>query len=162
MKKIQERREIEVTHKDVERFFMLPNEAVSLVLQSILSSSKNKNNFGSYLLDMGKPMKIMNLARKMITLNGLIPEKDIKIKITGLKKGEKLSEKLFYENENPKKGKIKDIFELKINKNYTNIKKDLDKLQKQINKNLDNKKLLFTVWDIYKKQIKFWKQNDRL
>ena len=155
-KKIQERREIEVTHKDVERFFMLPNEAVSLVLQSILSSSKNKNNFGSYLLDMGKPMKIINLARKMITLNGLIPGKDIKIKITGLKKGEKLSEKLFYENENPKKGKIKDIFELKINKNYTNIKKDLDHLQKQINKNLDNKKLLLTVWDIYKKQIKFW------
>ena len=103
-------------------------------------------------------MKIINLAKKMITLNGLIPGKDIKIKITGLKKGEKLSEKLFYENENPKKGKIKDIFELKINKNYTNIKKDLDNLQKQINKNLDNKKLLLTVWDIYKKQIKFWNQ----
>ena len=137
---------------------MLPNEAVSLVLQSILLSSKNKNNFGSYLLDMGKPMKIINLARKMITLNGLILGKDIKIKITGLKKGEKLSEKLFYENENPKKGKIKDIFELKINKNYTNIKKDLDHLQKQINKNLDNEKLLLTVWDIYKKQIKFWNQ----
>ena len=155
--KIRERQEIEVTHKNVERYFMLPNEAVSLVLQSILSSSKNKNNFGSYLLDMGKPMKIINLARKMITLHGLIPGKDIKIKITGLKRGEKLSEKLFYKNENPKKGKIKDIFELKINKNYKNIIKDVNNLQKQINKNLDHKKILLTAWDIYKKQIKFWK-----
>ena len=94
-----------MTHKDVERFFMLPNEAVSLVLQSILSSSKNKNNFGSYLLDMGKPMKIMNLARKMITLNGLIPEKDIKIKITGLKKGENYLKNYFMKTKIQRKEK---------------------------------------------------------
>lgn len=98
-KQIQEGGPVTVTNKDVSRYFMSIEEAVCLVLESTFYS-RNKDIF---ILDMGNPIKILDLAIKMINLAGkkhtFIDEKDhIKIIFTGLKKGEKLHESLSYEN----------------------------------------------------------------
>ncbi|WP_246116771.1 polysaccharide biosynthesis protein [Denitrobaculum tricleocarpae] len=90
-----------VTHPDMTRYFMTIREAVELVLQaSVLGANAPSEEAGKiYVLDMGKPIKIEDLARQMIRLGGLRPEKDIKIVYTGLRPGEKLYEELFHELE---------------------------------------------------------------
>lgn len=81
---------ITVTHPDVVRFFMTIPEAVGLVLQSCAQGNGNE----IFVLDMGKPVKIAELARQMIRLSGLEPDRDIEIKYIGLRPGEKLYEEL--------------------------------------------------------------------
>ncbi len=81
---------ITITHKDIVRYFMTIPEAVSLVLIAGTIAKGGE----VFLLDMGKPVKIYDLACDMIRLSGLQPEKDIQIKITGLRPGEKLYEEL--------------------------------------------------------------------
>jgi FlaA1/EpsC-like NDP-sugar epimerase len=89
---------ITVTHPDMERYFMTVPEAVELVLQaSTLDSSEDKASI--FVLDMGRPVRIKDLATQMIKLAGLRPEIDIKIEYTGVRCGEKLYEELFYSNE---------------------------------------------------------------
>ena len=79
-----------VTHEKASRYFMSIPEAVGLVLKSAAIGS-NKDRF---ILDMGKPVRIMDLAQGMIRLSGYEAGKDIEIRCTGLKKGEKLHEEL--------------------------------------------------------------------
>jgi FlaA1/EpsC-like NDP-sugar epimerase len=95
MKQIKDGGPINVTHKDITRFFMTIPEAVSLVLQSMLYM-KGQDIF---VLDMGEPVKIYDLAENMIRLMGLRPHVDIKINIIGLRPGEKLYEELLLDNE---------------------------------------------------------------
>jgi FlaA1/EpsC-like NDP-sugar epimerase len=81
---------ITITHPDIIRYFMTIPEACQLVLEA---GSMGKGG-EIFIFDMGKPVKIIDLATKMIRLAGLIPEKDIEIKIVGLRPGEKLYEEL--------------------------------------------------------------------
>ncbi len=90
-----------VTHPEMTRYFMTVREAVELVLQaSALGAESPRTEAGKiYVLDMGEPVKIIDLAQKMIRLAGLRPDKDIEIAITGPRPGEKLREEVFHEAE---------------------------------------------------------------
>ena len=89
-KQIAEGGPLTITHKDIIRYFMTIPEACQLVLEA----GAMGNGGEIYIFDMGKPVKIIDLANKMIKLAGFIPEKDIKIEIVGLRPGEKLYEEL--------------------------------------------------------------------
>ena len=90
-----------VTHPDVERFFMTIPEASRLILEAMLSRMEGETaDQGIFVLDMGKPVKIIDLARQVIRLSGLRPDVDVKIVYTGLRPGEKLYEELMHETEN--------------------------------------------------------------
>ncbi|HUX08727.1 MAG TPA: nucleoside-diphosphate sugar epimerase/dehydratase [Acidobacteriota bacterium] len=86
---------VTVTHPDITRYFMSVSEASRLVL---LASANGKAG-EIYVLDMGEPINICELARALIRINGKIPGRDIKIEFTGLRPGEKMSEELFSKEE---------------------------------------------------------------
>jgi O-antigen biosynthesis protein WbqV len=87
---------ITVTHPEMERYFMTIREASGLVIQA---AAQAKQGIALYILDMGKPVRILSLAEQMIRLAGLIPNKDVHIRFTGLRAGEKLREELVYSKE---------------------------------------------------------------
>ncbi len=105
-KQIDEGGPITVTHPEITRFFMTIPEAAQLVLQAA-SYAKGGEIF---VLDMGHPVKIYDLARKMINISGLVPDKDIEIKFTGLRPGEKLYEELLLSEEGIQKTAHSKIF----------------------------------------------------
>ena len=86
---------VTVTHPEAERYFMTAHEAAGL----ILTAAAIGDNQEIYLLDMGTPVRIDSLARTMIELSGMVPDKDIVVEYTGLKTGEKLTEILSSEQE---------------------------------------------------------------
>lgn len=84
---------VTLTHPDIERYFMTIPEAVQLVLHATAKSDVDDVG-GVLVLDMGKPVRIVELARRLIELHGRIPGSDIEIRVTGLRPGEKMTEAL--------------------------------------------------------------------
>ena len=95
-----------VTHPEMKRYFMTIPEAVQLVIQAGAMAEGGE----IFVLDMGKPVKIVDMARDLIRLSGLEPEKDIKIIFTGVRPGEKLFEELLTAEEGSSATRHKRIF----------------------------------------------------
>jgi FlaA1/EpsC-like NDP-sugar epimerase len=99
-----------VTHADMTRYFMTVREAVELVLQAAALGVALERQESIFVLDMGQPVRILDLAQQMIKLAGLRPGEDIQIVFTGLRPGEKLFEELFHFSENGVKTTHESIF----------------------------------------------------
>lgn len=120
---------VTVTHKDITRFFMTIPEAVQLVLQATTYAKGGE----IFVLDMGEPVKIYDLAVSLIKLSGFQPDIDIPIKITGLRPGEKLYEEILMSEEGLKSTEHSKIFIAKPSKmTMQDIEKKLEVLDELI------------------------------
>ncbi|MEI7606614.1 MAG: nucleoside-diphosphate sugar epimerase/dehydratase [Rhodospirillaceae bacterium] len=100
-----------VTHPDMRRYFMTVREAVELVMQASAHGVAHPDERGRILvLDMGEPVRILDLARQMIRLSGHKPDVDVKIEFVGLRPGEKLFEEILYEAEAPERTEADGVF----------------------------------------------------
>lgn len=117
---------ITITHPEMTRFFMTISEAAQLVIQAAVLGE----NGDLMMLDMGDQYKIKDIVDEMIKFYGLIPNKDIKIKYTGMRPGEKLKEEIVIDSKNLKKTENKRIF---IDKSQ---KEDINKLKEQLSEML--------------------------
>lgn len=125
-KQIENGGPVTVTHPDIIRYFMTISEAVSLVLQAGAYAKGGE----IFVLDMGDPVKILDLAKNLIRLSGYIPDEDIKIEFSGLRPGEKLFEELLMDEEGLQKTNNKLIFIGKpIELNEALFQKQLSELQ---------------------------------
>lgn len=148
LRQIDEGGPVTVTHKEITRFFMTIPEAVNLILQAYVYAEGGE----IFVLDMGEPVKIYDLAKRIIRYRGLEPDVDIKIEITGLRPGEKLYEEMLMEEEGLKATPNKLIhIGQPIEMNDDKFLKDLDKLIKESYKNNgDIKDKVAKIVDTYK------------
>lgn len=144
---------ITITHPKVQRYFMTIREAVELVI--ISSQIKSRKNGEIYILEMGKPVLIKDLAKKMITLSGKNLD-EVKIEITGLRKGEKISEDLYFKEEKIKKTNISGIL---CATEYSFVS-NLSKLNKLISR-IENNSIEHPLNDIMKLLPEFKKIHDQ-
>ncbi len=136
---------VTVTHKDMTRYFMTIKEAVSLVL----SAGAFAKNSELFVLDMGEPVKIYDLAKTLITLSGKKPDEDIEIKITGLRPGEKLFEELVLTGEKVDSTSHKKIFILHDDEAVKfDVLAKVEELRELCEKNEDEELLRTTLFDI--------------
>ncbi len=111
-RQLRDRLPLTVTHKDMTRFFMTIHEAVSLTLHSAHTGLANNTKRGRiFVLDMGDPIRVVDIAHRMIRLSGLEPGVDVEVKFIGTRPGEKLFEELFDKREQRLPSSIPGVFE---------------------------------------------------
>ncbi len=111
-KQLRQRMPLTVTDPEMTRFFMTVHEAVQLILQSMQGALEQDTLRGRiFVLDMGEPIKILDIAQRMVRLSGLRPDVDVNIEIVGKRPGEKLFEELFDAEEEQLPSRIKGVFE---------------------------------------------------
>ncbi|MGQ9623568.1 MAG: polysaccharide biosynthesis protein [Candidatus Caldatribacteriaceae bacterium] len=110
LEQIRRRGPVTVTHPEMERYFMTTAEAVLLVLQAAAMGKGGE----VFVLDMGKPIRIVDLAKELIRLHGLEPDKDIPIVFTGVRPGEKLKEEILTAEEGVEATRNKQIFTARL------------------------------------------------
>ena len=143
-KQIENGGPLTVTHKEITRYFMTIPEACSLVLEAGTMGKGGE----IYIFDMGKSVKIFEIAKRMIHLSGLKYPEDIDIKITGLRPGEKLYEELLADGENTTKTYHDKIMIAKTQKiDVTVVKEIIDNLSSNFNK-LNNSELVQSMKDL--------------
>jgi len=127
---------VTVTHPEMERYFMTISEAVLLVLQAAAMGKGGE----VFVLDMGKPVKILDIARELIRFHGLEPDKDIPIVFTGIRPGEKLREEILTAEEGTEATKQKQIYVAKNSKRFSShdLENKLDELAKVIGEGAEN------------------------
>ena len=129
-KQIENGGPVTLTHPDMRRYFMTIPEAVQLVLEA----GAMANGSETFVLDMGNPVRIYDLACDLIRLYGYVPEEDIKIKTIGLRPGEKLFEEIMLNEEEVAETPNEKIFVLKSSaENDSNILSELDTLEDDMN-----------------------------
>ena len=111
---------VRVTHPNMKRYFMTIPEASQLVIQACIMGKGGE----IFVLDMGEPINILDLAKNMIRIYGMEPGKDIEIKYTGPRDGEKMDEELIGENEELIPTEFKQIFEARDNGNVNRLSRD--------------------------------------
>ena len=139
---------ITITDKEIIRYFMTIPEAVSLILQCGLFAEGGE----IFILDMGQPVKIINLAERLIRQAGLTPYKDIDIIETGLRPGEKLYEEILLDKENQTKTENEKIYIEKKEKVNNNLENDVKESSKafDMEETCDVKKLIASLIKTYK------------
>ena len=149
-KQIEQGGPVTVTHPEITRFFMTIPEAAQLVLQAASYARGGE----IFVLNMGKPVKICDLARKMISLSGLRPDEDIKIVFTGLRPGEKLYEELLMDEEGLTKTAHSKIFIGKpIDITEDELKEKLERLESVLHADTE------TVKDTMAEVVPTYKRN---
>lgn len=141
---------VTVTHPEIIRYFMTIPEAVSLVM----TAGGLAQGGEIFVLDMGAPVKIKDLAENLIRLSGFVPDEDIKIEYTGLRPGEKLYEELLMDEEGIRKTKSKKIYiGSPINVDSEKLKKELSELRKVCDYGNDEEieKLLLKIVPTFKR-----------
>ena len=144
---------ITVTHAEIIRYFMTIPEAVSLVL----TAGGLAQGGEIFVLDMGAPVKIKDLAENLIRLSGFVPHEDIKIEYTGLRPGEKLFEELLMDEEGIRKTKSKKIYiGSPIEFDSENFKNELSELKKICNSGNSEEieKMLLRIVPTFKRGLK--------
>lgn len=146
-----------VTHKDITRYFMTIPEASRLVLEAATMGQGGE----IFLFDMGKPVKILDLAERMIKLSGLKPYEDIDIVFSGLRSGEKLYEELLCESENTLPTYHKKIFKAKHQEiDLELVRISVEQMQEILKENTANQD--FDIVSNIKQLVKTYKSNNSI
>jgi len=137
-KQIAEGGPLTVTHPDMRRYFMTIPEASQLVLQAAAIGRAGE----VYFLDMGEPIRILDLARDLIRLSGLKPDEDIKIVFSGTRPGEKLFEELRFVDEGMLRTEHEKIYQVRMNGNFQpNLEPSLEEIEQRIMRGAEEEQL---------------------